>query len=764
MIFLIRKLGALIAVFICFAMIGGCASLDKKVPKNGPVDEDDKKSISLWGFKDSRGAALKDKNKGTGDSKKINNDKSASIEEKDINRDINADKKPYEEKLIQKSSSGQTQSIKSFAPPVSDKPGDVMLNFDEADLLEVIRTFAEILGINYTVEAGVTGTVSIHTSRGIQKNDVFPIFYQILESNGLTAVKDGNFYRIIEAQNATQMPLRFRGGKDAKDMPPDERMSVQIIPLKHISSAEMSKMLEPFITENGQLIANEAANMLLLIEKNSVIQKANYLVDMFDTDNLANAAHRFYKLRYSTPDEMSKLLSEVITAFNRGSKNEGIKFVPVTRLSTLIAVSSDPESLKWLDRMVAEFDVPGEDGESRIFVYFVKNGNSEDLGSILNSVFGGATQPVQDPNNPQSSLSLSNQIQGQNLAGTSGSASSPSGSGLSGGQAGSLPSANPMAKTNKKNSGASGGSGDGLSSTLKGEIKITTDVNRNALIIEAMPSDYRIVSGILKMLDILPRQVLIEVTIADISLTDKDEMGVEWSYQAGSGSPGTSLLEASAGASGMKFLIGEKNRWNATLSALASKNKAKILSAPTVLASDNKEAKIDISDDIPVVSTEYSATTTGSTPVFQTNVQYRKTGIILSVTPHINENGLVSMKINQEVSSVGSGVVAGGKEYTSFKKRNVTTDLTVADNQTIVIGGLMREEVSKGNAGVPILSNIPLIGYLFGKQSDTLTKTELVLLITPRVINSLDSVDKMTETMRSKFGKVLNEKPKMIGR
>lgn len=671
-------------------------------------------------------------------------------------------KKDKKEKLVTKSSSGVSNVIKPFIPTSSETSGDIMLNFDEADLLEVIRTFADILDINYTVEAGVSGTVSIHTSRGLQKKDVFPVFYQILESNGLTAVKDGSFYRIIEAKNASQMPLRFRSGKDGKNIPPEERISVQIIPLRHISASEMSKMLEPFITENGQLISNEGSNMLLLIEKNSVIQKVNYLIDTFDTDNLKSAAHRFYKLKYSTPEEMSKLLTDVITAFNRGSKNETIKFVPIARLSTLIAVSSDPESLKWLDSMVAEFDAPGEDGESRIFVYFIKNGNAEDLGTILNSVFGSASQPVQDPNNIQASMA-GGQIQTQNLS-SMGNASGSS-SNMGGAIKTPAPAVNPMAGASKLNNSSSGGSsGDGLSTTLKGTIKITTDINRNALIIEAMPSDYRIVSGILKMLDILPRQVLIEVTIADIGLDESDSLGVEWSYKAGNGSPGTSLLEASAGASGMKFVIGEAKRWNATLSALASNNKAKILSAPTVLASDNKEAKIDISDDIPVVSTEYTATTTGSTPVFQTNVQYRKTGIILSVTPHINENGLVSMKLNQEVSNVGPGVPAGGSTYPSFKKRSVTTDLTVANNQTIVIGGLMREERSNTRAGTPFLSNLPLIGFLFGKQTDSLTKTELVILITPRVINSTESVDKMTENFRKKIEAVFIEDHKKLNR
>lgn len=744
-----KRLGSACVFFILvfnFLFFGGCASFDE----SRRSQEEEKRPLSLWGFPDTK----KD------DKAQSNKEKSKEIiKEGELdNADADSKTKTGGEKLIKKSSSGQGRSIKPYSPASSDKPGDIMLNFDEADLLEVIRTFAEILDINYTVETSVSGTVSIHTSKGMDKKDVFPVFYQILESNGLTAVKDGGFYRIVEAKNASQMPLRFKTGKDGKDIPPEERLAVQIIPLKHISASEMTKMLEPFITENGQLISHEGSNMLLLIEKNAVIQKVNYLVDTFDTDNLKNAAHRFYKLRYSTPEEMSKLLNDVISAFNRGTKNDAIKFVPVTRLSTLIAVSSDPESLKWLDSMVAEFDVPGEDGESRIFVYFIKNGNAEDLGTILNSVFGNAAQPAQDMNNFQPTMA-GGQIMTQNLS--TGQANISAGAASTNKAAAAkiaaaAPSLNPISgvaprPVTQTGSTTNGQGGDGLSSTLKGMIKITTDVNRNALIIEAMPSDYRIISGILKMLDIPPRQVLIEVTIADIGLTDSDDLGVEWNYKAGDGSPGASLLSAAAGASGMKFVIGEADRWNATLSALASRNKAKILSAPTVLASDNKEAKIDISEDIPVVSTEYTAPTTANLPVFQTNVQYRKTGIILSVTPHINDNGLVSMKINQEVSSQGDGAIAGDKKYASFKQRSVSTELTVSNNQTIVIGGLMKEERGDSTSGVPILSELPLIGFLFGKLSTSVTKTEMVLLITPRVINSTESIDRMTENFRKKL-------------
>ena len=292
------------------------------------------------------------------------------------------------------------------------------------------------------------------------------------------------------------------------------------------------------------------------------------------------------------------------------------------------------------------------------------------------------------------------------------------------------------------------------SGTLKGEINITADKIRNALIIKAVPADYRVIEEILKQIDVLPRQVLIEVTIAEISLDESTELGIEWTYLKGPGGLGTSLLGASLGSSGFAYTIGRTERWTSALAFLASEDKVNILSSPSVLASDNKEAKIDISTEIPVASTQYKVYESGTEPVLETTIEYRDTGVLLSVTPHINERGLVTMDINQEVSEQSEYISIGveDKKYPSFYKRSVNTTLTVKHAQTIVIGGLIKETKSEGSAGAPWLSKIPIIRYLFGKEKKTVSKTELIILITPYVIVSLDDVDAVTEEFKKKVG------------
>ncbi len=297
----------------------------------------------------------------------------------------------------------------------------------------------------------------------------------------------------------------------------------------------------------------------------------------------------------------------------------------------------------------------------------------------------------------------------------------------------------------------------GGSGTLKEEINITPDTIRNALIIEATPKDYRIIENILERLDVLPRQVLIQVTLAEIGLEAKNELGINWNYKKGNEKLSTSLLNASVSNTGLNMSIGDANpfnRWSAELSALASEKKVNILSSPTVLASENKEAKIDISTEVPVQSVEYK--NTNDSQVIETSIQYRNTGIILSVTPHINEHGLVSMDINQEISEQSESVPVGNQTALSFYKRSVNTSLTVKDGQTIIIGGLMKEKKDNGSAGLPCFGGLPVMQYFFGKETKTNEKTELIILITPRVIANLDDIDIVTEEFKNKVEDIMD--------
>lgn len=601
--------------------------------------------------------------------------------------------------------------------------GTIVLNFDDADLHEVIRTIADLLKINYIVDPGVRGNVTIHTAGAIKKSDLFPVFFQILEVNGLTAVKEGSLYRVTKLKEASRLPILSRYGRKQKDLPPDERVIMQIIPLKFIAASEIVKLLAPFVSAEGTIISHGPSNTLTIVDKGINIFKILKLVDTFDIDLFEKVKYRFYTLNFIDADEMVKLLNQILPSYGKSGPAD-IKVISIQRLNMLLAISKNARFFDEIEKLINKLDVASESTQPQLYVYTVKNVKADDLADLLGQVF-------------------SKDKKGANDKIKKGKENKP--------KVGSNPF---IMKPKAKKAGetrTTGTAGEAVATgTLRGKIKITKDMIRNALIIEAIPSDYRIIKSILKHLDVMPRQVLIEAIIAEVSLDEETELGVEWKYVKGPKTMGTSLLSAAMGSSGLQYVIGQTDRWTQALSALATENKVNILSSPTVLASDNKEAKINISTEVPVASSTYQ--TTGVSDVISTNIQYRSTGIILTVTPHINETGLVSMEISQEVSEQSSEVQVGGESYPSFFDRSVNTTLTVKDNQTIVIGGLIRQSKSKGTTGVPGLIKIPIIGFLFGKSKDTVDKKELIILITPRVITSLEDVDAVTSDFKKKAG------------
>ncbi len=607
----------------------------------------------------------------------------------------------------------------------SGKSGPVVLNFDNADLQEVIRTLAELLNISYIVEPGIRGAVTIHTAGELKKEDLFPVFFQILEANSLTAIKEGSLYKIIRFRDASRMPIVSRSGEPEKYAHPEERIIIQIIPLKFISVQEMTKLLTPFISAEGTVISHGDSNTLLLVDKRANILKVLRLADVFDVNVFEKVSHRFYPLEYLDAKETVRTLTDVIASY--GTAKGEVRLTAIERLNTLLAVSSNPLILRKIHEFIQEIDIPVHDTEARIYVYSVKNGEAEELSGILDSVFTGKTSEKE-----KTVISEKGEPEKKSEAK---SVKTPFGTIIR--EKGKKPGA-------EKQSDLSG------STTLKEEIRITPDKTRNALIIEAIPADYRIVESLLKRLDVLPRQVLIELTLAELTLDNTTDLGIEWRYNRNSGTgeiagkfPFSSLTDA-----GLQFMIGRTRKWEAKLSAFAKNKKVNILSSPSVLASDNKEAKINISTEIPVESVEYKGTESN---IVETSIQYRNTGIILSVTPHINEHGLVSMDVNQEISEKSGSESVGGKSAASFYKRSVNTTLTVKHGQTIVIGGLMKQTKTNEALGTPCLVNMPVINYLFGKKVKSGDKTELIIFITPHVITSLDDVDAVTREFKSKL-------------
>jgi len=631
-------------------------------------------------------------------------------------------------------------------PKSSDKPQNkmstegpdqkIVLNFDNANLYEVINTIAELLDMNYIVDSNVSGKVTIYTARGVLKKDLLSVFFQILEVNGLTAIKEGDLYKIITLKDA---PRKMISIHDGEEVPPREKTIIQIIPLKFISAQEMTKLLTPFISAGGTIVSDANSNTLLVVDKGVNIIKMLRLVGTFDVNMFDKVYYRFYRLKYLDAEETAKVLDDFSSSYGTVGKVI-VKFIAIARLDSLLAISTTPLVFDKIEEILNQLDVVVEESEPRIYVYFVRNGTAKDLAGLLDQVFPGSekTSKVKTkskaggaariPGNPLSQTRIREKDRQKASKKTQVQKVSPKATGVL-------------------------KSGDKGAGTLRDDIRITPDEIRNALVIEAIPPDYKIIMDIVRRLDVLPRQVLIEATIAEITRDSSTDIGVNWALGHGA-ALGSATFAASVGGTGLKYSVGVTNKWYAELSALAKKGKVNVLSSPHVLASENKEAKIEISQEIPIAtaSTAYASATAVTTQT----IQYRDTGIILSVTPHINEQGLVTMDISEEVSDVEKEPAkVAGVEYPAFFKRTINTTLTVKHGQTIAIGGLVRDKEDVSITGVPCLIDIPVFRYLFGQYGKSLQKVELIVLITPRVIVSLDDVDAVTLEFKEKVRNVM---------
>ncbi|HUT84049.1 MAG TPA: type II secretion system secretin GspD [Thermodesulfobacteriota bacterium] len=595
----------------------------------------------------------------------------------------------------------------------------VTLDFDNADIYEVINALADIIGMNYIIDPAVKGKVNIHTSGEVDKNQILPILEIIFEMNNIAAVKTGDIYKIIPIKEAKTRPLMPETGREMKeeDLQSPDRMRIQFVPLRYIPVGEMSKLLKPFLTKAGEIMEYPKNNVMIVVDTNINVKRLLSMVDTVDVSYFEGMNVKFYELKNADVKDLAKEMETIFGALGIGKgtdKGVGVNFIPLERMNMmLVIVSQMPDILAKVDDWVVKLDEINTDVEEQIFIYFLENSKATDVGDILNKVYGEG-------------------VETKKKEGT------------------------PVRKTPTKP-----GATPAATATVAGKIKIVTDEVTNALIIRATTSDYNIIKKTIQLLDIVPRQVLIEVLIAEISLGDDTQFGVDWNFKKKDvgvgGETGTfdSILNnnipttLASPAAGYTAVFAASDLY-ARLYAYAGENRLNVLSSPHILAANNKEAKIEVGQEVPIVTSEYAPDIAGTTDVTSRSIQYRDTGILLTVTPRINEKGLVAMDISQEVSQVSDQTIVGISSPI-ITKRSAKTSLVVQNGSTIVIGGLIQEQKERSMSGIPFFSKIPLLNYFFSYTKDKVTKTELVILITPHTIRSLEEADLITKEFKDKI-------------
>jgi len=614
----------------------------------------------------------------------------------------------------------------------------ITLNFEGTELYDVITTFCELLKIDYVIEGNVEGQVTLQTFNKIPVEDLYSVLEQILALNNIAVVKSGNFYRFLKAPEAAKKPLSIHYSNDPS-IPDKERMIIQIVPLRYISVESMKKIINPLLTANASFIEIPETNNLMMIEMAYNVKRIIKVVQALDIDKLASSDIQLYKLRNADSETLVKELEEIFTSMGyKEALGDSLTFLSLARLNSVLVVNAFDKILPTIEFWVNRLDQPVSEGEVSTFVYYVQNGDAAALSSLLNGIFTRESNSENASNIAKKTANTNNE-KPENISGATTQTSTTT-------------EIRPKLELT-----------GGISDEIEGEITIIPDPDTNSLIIRTSPRNYPAILALINKLDLFPQQVLIEVLIVDLSIDESKDIGMDWAVKGAAGSTsiagginqalgtGDTVLGAGIGSAtasfvpGGGFFIGDPDKIIAQLQVFASDSKANVLANPILVTSDNKKANISITDEIPINSS--TLTTNTQQPVTSTTVEFRSVGIKLDITPKINSENFVNLKIDQEISSRGADV----GNTPSFNTRQVNTEVVLKDNQVLVMGGLMRTDTTDTTSGVPFLKDLPVVGKLFGTESTTLKKTELMIFITPHVISNNEDSQFVTRQFKKRL-------------
>ena len=636
-----------------------------------------------------------------------------------------------------KASINQIQTIVNVEPdlpPELREAKHITLNFEGTELYDVITTFCELLKIDYVIEGNVEGKVTLQTFNKIPVEDLYSVLEQILALNNVAVVRSGNFYRFLQAPDAAKKPMSIHIGDDP-NIPDKERMIIQIIPLQHISVESMKKIISPLLTTNASFIEIPETNNLMMIEMAYNVRRIIKVVQALDIDKLASSDIQLYKLRNADSEVLVQELEEVFSSMGyKEALGDSLSFLSLSRLNSVLVVNAFDKILPTIEFWINRLDQPISEGDVSTFVYYVQNGDAIALAGLLNGIFQDQGESANTTSNTSAGSTATTKIK----ANVSGAATTST-------------STNPVVQTT-----------DGLSNDFEGEIIILPDPDTNSLIIRTSPRNYPAILALIDKLDLFPQQVLIEVLIVDLDIDESTAAGLEIAFQGSAGSTtvkgGSSSSTTKAGTlgtalgagtasllAGGSFIIGDPDKLIAQLKLFASDSKTNILSNPILVTSDNKAATISITDEIPIE--QEAQVPSGGGSVVTSTVEFRSVGIKLDITPKINADNYITLKISQEISNRGADV----GNQPSFNTRLVNTEVVLKDNQVLVMGGLMQTTTTDTVSGIPILKDLPYIGKLFGSESTSLNKTELMIFITPHVISNSEDSEFVTRQFKKRL-------------
>ncbi|WP_347248996.1 type II secretion system secretin GspD [Zoogloea sp.] len=658
---------------------------------------------------------------------------------------------------------------------VADDKG-VGLRFEKAPVTEVIHfIMGDLLKLDYAIVPPLTGDITLHTQGAVPKDQLLGILESLLLNNGIVMVPDVNGrYRIGKAESMkSAVPIPRRADSNLPGY------GSVIIPLQNIGAAEMADILRPVAGPEAFVRVDVLRNLLVLAGSRNQVEGWLEIVSTFDVDMLKGMSVGLFPLENSSVKEIETTLRSLFSSGEAGgggstakpaasaagtgkADDSGstavrmagplgglIRVLGIDRLNALLVITPRAHMLEQAKSWIERLDKPMEsDGEAQLYVYPVQNGSAQHLANLLNGLY--AAQP--STSTSQSATGVAPGLATATQA-TSGFGSTTGAVGFTTGT-GSLGTGGNLAST-RTGQNAQVIPSSVTQVSLGKDIRVVADNNNNALLIHAPRRDYKRIEAALRQLDITPNQVLIEASIVEVTLTDETKYGLQWYFEGGLGNGGwrgTGVLgNSTTGAintaqQGFSYTVTNPlGAVRAVLNAMADKQLVNVISSPSVMVLDNQTASIQVGDQQPI----RSSTTVTDGGVSTSSIQYKDTGVLLSVTPSVNAGNLISMQINQSISDVGNIDSATGQR--SFLQRMIASKVAVRSGETIVLGGLIRDNKGDGKQGIPWLQDIPVIGALFSTSTLTKTRTELLVMITPRVVRTEQDVREVGSELKSKM-------------
>ncbi|HEY1505732.1 MAG TPA: type II secretion system secretin GspD [Stellaceae bacterium] len=689
-----------------------------------------------------------------------------------------------------------TVSRPSSGAAAAVSTGDITLNFVNADVREVLpRVLGDILHLNYTIDPKVQANVTIQTSRPIRQQDVLPVLEETLRASGLALVETNGVYRVTPSEEAVHLgtaPVSVGGGA------PNSAYNVQILPLRYVSAADLQRTLQPFVPKDATLQIDTTRNVIILSGSGVDLSTITDMVKAFDVDWIAGMSFGIVPLQIAPPKEIADELTTIFGPKGSVPLPGMLSFAPLERMNAILVVSPQRAYVEQARMWIERLDRGEAANKPQIYEYHVQNSRAADVARVLTQLFSnGQVSTVQAQTAPgTSAVSIGSSGFG-GLGGSSGAGSTAPpglGTGLSaGGQSsGMLGSGNyapssPLANGSQQqqsgppqvaeespldqNSSPSSGQGATGAALPNGmdlpPIRVVADEKNNTLVIYARPRDYQMVEEALKRIDVAPLEVLIEATIAEVTLGNDLQYGLQYFFHqhenqfifGGTATPISAAASTIAGTfPGFNYILGSANA-NVVLNLLSGITNVHVISSPELLVLDHQSASLLVGNAIPIPTAQIQSTVTTGAPIVNT-VQYVDTGVILKVTPRINANGLVTLEVGQEVSAVAATNASTNTSLgPTITERRLQSSITVQDGETVALGGLIQDTNSLTKNGLPLLSDIPVIGAAFGTTDRNVQRTELLVLLSPRIVHNAADARAATEELRSRLHSLQGSDP-----